>query len=313
MSKGKENPETVRRRNAQPERMRQRSAQGNQWQILNPERARENAKKSREGRGTRQGVFAEMIEKARTPIVVRSDNVALTSDWHIPFHDDDLVEKLFADAEEHGTKDIVIAGDFWDCDNVSKFNSITEADISTKMTFKGEQEEVKKMLKRVLNVFDQVYICRGNHEKRWCDLNAGAVGLKQLFEMALPGIEDGKYADRVHITSDDHLHIVQAGQEWLACHPRNFRITPLSVARDLAAKHHCNVFMAHGHGFNQGRDRSGKYICLDGGGLFDRESLEYTRETTCHPATRSGYYILEEGKLHVFEGSGMGNAGGIPV
>jgi predicted phosphodiesterase len=234
--------------------------------------------------------------------VFSSNNIALTSDWHIPFHDEVMVERLFDSAREHGTKDIAIVGDFFDCDNVSKFNSITEADQTNKITFKGECKKVGNVLKRVLNVFDHVYICRGNHEKRWSDLNGGAVGVKQLFELALPGIEDGKWHDRITITSDDHMYLNQDGRRWLLCHPKNFRITPLSVARELAGKYLSDVFMAHGHGFCQGRDRSGNFTCLDGGGLFERAALEYTRETSCHPMTCSGYYILKEGKVIPYEG-----------
>jgi hypothetical protein len=40
----------------------------------------------------------------------------------------------------------------------------------------------------------------------------------------------------------------------------------------------------------------------DGGGLFERGALDYTHETTCHPMTRSGFFILKGGELIPFEG-----------
>ena len=158
-------------------------------------------------------------------------------------------------------------------------------------------------MKRILSHFERIFICRGNHEKRWIDLNAGMMGMPQLFALIKPhNISDDNYERRVLVTSDDHINLMHKGQLWLCCHPRNFRITPLSVVRDLAANHLCNVAGFHGHAFNQGRDRSGKFRVVDGGGLFDRKALAYTRSTSCHPMTRSGFYILKDGNLIPYEG-----------
>lgn len=304
MSNGKENPLTVKARNAKPERSALRSAQGNLHQKMHPEQAHENRRKREEKIGhPQQGYYAEMIETARDPITFESDNVVLACDFHIPFHDEDLIKEMFAAAKEHGCKVLAIDGDLLDCDNVSKFNSITESEQEDRITFKGECEEAKKMFKRLLQVFDDIYICQGNHEKRWSDLNAGKVGMKQLIALCRPSnMSEDAFNARVHVTLDDHMILNHNGEKWLLCHPRNFRITPLSVARDLAAKFMMNVHMAHGHGFNQGRDRSGKFICLDGGGLYERAALEYTRQTTCHPMTRSGFYVLKQGKVIPYEG-----------
>lgn len=251
-----------------------------------------------------------MLDDARNPITIESDNIAITSDWHLPFYDNDLVIRLFDAAAEHGTTDLIIAGDFWDCDNYSKFTSMAESGSGVSQTFTGETEEVKKMLGRILKIFTNVYICRGNHEKRWIDLNAGKMGMKELFALARPSfMSEDAWDKRVTITADDHINLLQKNQKtgdmglWLCCHPRNFRITPLSVGRDLSAKHLCNVIVAHGHAFNQGRDRSGQFQVADGGGLFERSALDYTRETTCHPMTRSGFFILKNGVLIPFEGS----------
>lgn len=290
-----ENPDTVKARNAKPDRMRKRSAQGKMWESNH----RELINLRRKGERRKEGIYAQMIDDQRNPITVELDNVAITSDWHVPFTDEPLVKDLFNKCEFHGTKDIIIAGDFWDCDNYSRFTKLTST-----ASFQEEIDEVKKELKRLLAHFDHLYICRGNHEKRWCDLNAGKVGMKELFALARPSnISEYDFNKRVTITTDDHIYLIQNGQLWLCCHPKNYRITQLSVAQDLSAKHLCNVITAHGHTFRQGRDRSGQFRIAEGGGLFDRRSLDYLRETTCHPMNRSGYYILKDGELLVFEGA----------
>jgi hypothetical protein len=296
MSHGKENPATVKARNARPKRAALRSNQGTMWYKDHPEIHKERNK-------YKPGAYTLMLDEARNPLTIKSENVAITSDWHAPFYDNDLVNQLFADATEHGTTDLIIAGDMWDCDNYSKFTSMAESGMGVSQTFKGETEEVKKLMRRILMVFTNVYICRGNHCKRWIDLNAGKMGMKELFALARPSnMSEDAWDKRVHITTDDHINLIQDNETWLCCHPRNFRITPLSVARDLSAKHLCNVIVAHGHAFNQGRDRSGQFRVADGGGLFERAALDYTRETTCHPMTRSGFYILKNGTLYPYEG-----------
>jgi hypothetical protein len=297
LSHGIENPETVKARNARPDRQKKRSAQGNLWSQQHPEISREQSKTRTAKSRIRRSNYAGLIDDQRNPITVELDNVAITSDWHVPFTDEELIKTLFAACEEHGTKDLIIAGDFWDCDNYSRFTHLT-----TTASFKEEIEEVRTELKRLLAKFERIYICRGNHEKRWIDLNAGKVGMPELFTLARPPMPDHVWDERVTITSDDHIHLIHRGQLWLLCHPKNFRVIPLSVAQDLAAKNLCNVITAHGHTFRQGRDRSGRFRIAEGGGLFERAALDYQRETTCHPMTRSGFYILKDDRLIPYEG-----------
>lgn len=157
------------------------------------------------------------------------------------------------------------------------------------------------VLQMLVREFCNIYICRGNHEKRWMDIKGGFT-LRQLY--CLTGIppEDVEGNVQYHLTPDDHMHLNQAGETWLLAHPRNYRQVPLSVVRDLAAVHQMNVFGAHGHQCAQGVDRSGRYHCLDGGGMFDKRALDYLRETTTHPETKAGFYLLQDGLYRCYTG-----------
>ena len=294
---GYENPDTIKARNA-----RRRESINAHTALWKQDHREQVASQQRE-RYSKMGKFAQMIDDARDPIVFHSDNVALTCDFHVPFHNEKLLGELIDAAKANGTKDLAIDGDFLDCDNVSKFNSTTLSEETEKITFKGECIAAQGVFKQLLAHFDNIYMCQGNHEYRWCALNAGKVGMKQLMALCRPSnMSEDEFDARVHITLDDHMFMTTSKSKWMLCHPRNFRITPLSVARDLAAKYLCNIHMAHGHGFNQGRDRSGQFRVLDGGGLYERAALEYTRSATCHPMTRSGFYILKENNIIVYEG-----------
>jgi hypothetical protein len=230
----------------------------------------------------RYGREAAHIDEVFQPLMFESANCAVCPDWHIPFHDIDFFEHMLRICNEYDVRDLAIPGDFWDCDNYSRFVHLSWGE-----TFRQEIENVRDVLEILTSSFDNIYFCRGNHEKRWIDGNLGMMGMKELFYVT--GIVGG-----YKLTLDDHLVLKNQGGSWLLCHPRNFRQANLSVARDLAAKYQMNVFCAHGHQWADGKDRSGKLRLIDGGGMFDPAKLEYLRNTSTFPAVQGGFVIIQE-------------------
>lgn len=260
------------------------------------EKKKEYAKEYYRTHNKQFDTYLEELKERRNPLDIYTDAVALTCDYHVPFIDNDLMARLIDECEQLGVKKLAIGGDFWDCDNFSRFTHITPMS-----TFKDEQIAVKAVISRLLEHFDQIYICRGNHEKRWIDMSYGKLGMQELYALAIPDdMSKKEFGKRVHITDDAHMMIHFNDQKWMLCHPRNFRVTPLSVVRDLASKYLCNICGAHGHQFSQGRDRSGNFQVVDGGGIFDKNALEYLREISAYPDVRAGFYILNEGRCNAY-------------
>jgi len=231
---------------------------------------------------SRKGKYARIIDEQRNPITIKDNNILVTSDWHIPFVNWYLVTLLGSVAREYGVRTLAVIGDFWDCDNFSKFTRLTNTG-----TFADECSEVGGMLRHLTSIFDEINISRGNHEKRWLDILGGKTTIQQLYDMS-------RVTEGYRLTLDDNITLIQNGEKWLLCHPKTYRQTPLSVARDLAAVHGTHIYCGHGHQFAQGRDRSGKYHILDGGGMFDKNALDYLRETTTHPETVPGFYLIQD-------------------
>lgn len=304
----KESKESVKRRNAQPERAKKRQAQGNIYMKTHPDRTAEYRKRSKQ----KHGSMAEMVLQARDPLTFTTGDICLACDFHIPFQDEALIDYMIDVCEDYGIKELAIDGDFFDCDNLSSFNSIVESELDYTITWNGEKKEVQKMLVKLLRHFDTIYMCSGNHENRWVAITGGKGGFKGMIKEVMPEnitIED--YRKRVKVTIDTHMILnhkwfdeygEEQVQEWLLCHPRNFSILPLRVSRDLAARYLKNIHMAHGHNLYKGHDRSGKFICLDGGGLFDKDALAYASRISTHPAMKSGFYLLVNGEPIQFEG-----------
>lgn len=265
-------------------RIKQQSAKGNLWQKNHPEECAARMRRNR-AVSALDGEYAADITHQRTPIDIDSDCCIVASDVHVPFHDLALLDLMFRVADEQGIKTLCVPGDFWDCDNFSMWTRTTVT-----QSFAQEKDNVRAVLLELKEHFDKIYFSRGNHEMRWINLNKGMMGMEDLF--GLTRIHSG-----YKVTMDDHMHVFQEGQAWRLCHPRNYSQIPLSVARELAIKHQCNIAAGHSHVMAQGRDKSGTFTVADTGGLYHRESLDYLRDTTRHPMTNSGFYVLEHNKL----------------
>ncbi len=240
-----------------------------------------------------------------------SDRILLTSDWHIPFHKSEYVDLLYYIAEELNIKDIAVIGDFWDCDNYSHYTSF---DIG--VTFQNELANVGKELKRLVDAFDGVYLCVGNHEARFLAANATQFAnghLKYQQMMNLTGVTEG-------YTVTDNRWMLLNG-EWRLTHPKNYNTKKLSVANRLADRYRMNIVNTHGHytaGTPPGnalmkpathivRDRDtgaeiDAFKVCDIGGLFDKSKLEYlTLWDTTYPTLQPGIAIYDHGEVTVID------------
>ena len=261
-------------------RIAQQGIKGNLWSRMHPgyDSARMKEYRRKYGREARR-----LIDESFNPLTVKSGAICVAADWHIPFYDAPFAHYMVDVCKEFGVNEMAVPGDFWDCDNYSKFVHLGWRD-----TFKQEIEEVRTVLEWLLTEFDAVYLCRGNHEKRWIDGNYGLMGMEELFALLRV---NGNYK----VTLDDSIRLESGGKKWLLAHPRNFRQTKLSVAGSLASKYHMNVLSAHGHQWAQGQDTSGIYDLVDAGGLFDPHALEYLRMTNTYPVVQGGFYIIVDG------------------
>ena len=231
-----------------------------------------------------------LIERSFNPMTIKNGAIAVAADWHVPFYDRNLAAELIITCEEYGIEELAIPGDLWDCDNYSRF-----VHLGWRECFRAEIDEVRKVMLVLLEHFDHIYCCRGNHEKRWIDGNFGMMGMRELF--TLLELPSKSYS----VTLDDNMDLVSGGKKWLLAHPRNFRQMPLSVARVLANKYHMNICTAHGHQWEQGISTGGHYDLIDAGGMFNPYALEYLRQTNTYPAVQGGFYLIIDGKAIPFK------------
>ena len=167
---------------------------------MHPDRAAEYKKRYKE----KKGKFAEQLINARAPLKFIAGDICLACDFHIPCHDDALIDYMISVCKDLNIKKIAIDGDFLSCDNLSIFTSTTESNSPITITWKAEKDEGRKMMTRLLEWFEEIYICAGNHENRIIALTGGKEGFLEIIHAIMPeNITTLDYRRRVHATIDD--------------------------------------------------------------------------------------------------------------
>ncbi len=211
-----------------------------------------------------------------------SDSVLITSDWHIPHYDKEMLSLLLNTAEENNTRKLIIAGDFLNLDIISRFTKR-----ETPITIDEELEEAKKVINLLLTRFNDITLIPGNHERRIISRLQTPLSFSAFFKMI---IND----ERVKTVENDFILLDTKIGTFRICHPGNYSKVKLSVAVQLADLYHQHIIAGHSHNFGFTFSRSGKFLCFDSGGLFDEDKIDYIKDTTTHPSWAQGFILLKE-------------------
>jgi hypothetical protein len=222
------------------------------------------------------------------PMTLPMDDYAICSDVHAPFHSEEWVNRFLTTARQFGIRKAIVVGDLLDCAFASKWYS------DDKRTLDAELDMVKPVFEGLDGAFDKIYWSRGNHENRVGMRTDGVVQLKHLGPVFAGDLWDRK----ITYSCYDKFYIED---KWMLVHPKSYRQTIVSVAKDLAAKYHRNVINTHGHFVGMGFDRSARFLCVDLGGLFDVGKIDYVGlDTSTHPAWGNGFGLIKDGKFWHF-------------
>ena len=205
----------------------------------------------------------------------------ITSDWHLPYLDETLFDKLLEIRKKTKLSTLIIGGDFIDLPMFSTFADAYEH----KGQFRGDKDTVRRVLETLVKNFDEIYITVGNHCLRWVKFLQYEVDMKDLYDMI--------FVNRKIKVSD--YAMMKIGN-WRITHPKNYSIFFGKVGRDLAEKFHENICYAHGHQMGITFDRSGDYIVVATGGLVDQARVDYSSYLdTTHPKWQTGFVVLKGG------------------
>jgi len=225
---------------------------------------------------------------------ITSSNLAIISDLHLPYIHIPFTLYFMDIAREHGCKELLIAGDMFDQAMFSVFKS------SLKSTWEQESKGVEKCLLMLLEQFDKITIIMGNHDARLLRLLNYEL---QFTDVVCMVMQDA----RLHISQRPMAMINPGPEQWMVSHPKSYRQISGQVGKDMAAKHLCHQVITHGHLTCHTFDRSGRFHCIDIGGLVHYEKCEYVmQQLTTHPKWVNGFLLLLDNEPLLFTGLDKG-------
>jgi hypothetical protein len=217
-------------------------------------------------------------------MLLPTENLAIVSDVHIPYHDEVLLAHVLREAHDYKVETIVWLGDLMDMPTYSSWGNL---DKST--TFLREKHIVRKTLERVAELgFKQVW-SSGNHENRLFRKNDFTFGMEDL--AGLCGLTS--LIDSGRLLTSDNPTLDAFGGRWMLTHPAQYGSTPLVVPGKLATRFQQNVMSAHAHHYGMGMDETGMFTVVETGGLFKPQYHQYIQhQVTAHRAWVQGFWLL---------------------
>jgi hypothetical protein len=243
--------------------------------------------------------MAVVLDRPITMDVRKDGPGAITADWHIPLTNFNLVNEFLDHAIDIGaTNWLGIAGDFWNQDFFSQFD-FKQADAD----FPRELFAGSEVIRRVLEVFDQVVLTYGNHDARMLKVIRYAVDFETTMKWCFRDLEP-ELLKRIKVSNLDYFCVDTPRGQYRLAHPRAYNAVALTNARKLAAKHHAHIITGHSHHTAIGHDVSGKFTVAEIGGFFDADKTQYLQRSTTFPVWQNGYgFIAGDGYL-IVEGQG---------
>lgn len=216
-----------------------------------------------------------------------SDSVLITSDWHIPHYDKEMLSLLLNTAKENNTQELIIAGDLLNLDIISRY-----VNRDAPVTIDEELREAREVINILLEQFNKITVIPGNHERRIISRLQTPLSFSAFFNMITSD-------ERVKTVENDFILLDTAIGIFRVCHPGNYSKVKLSVAVQLADLYHQHIIAGHSHNFGFTFSRSGKFLCFDCGGLFDEDKIEYIKDTTTHPSWEQGFILLKQNEKEI--------------
>ena len=248
------------------------------WPII----ARESTRLDYIERQSSKDIYADFVN-------IKSKNIIVAHDPHIPYHYPEIIEKMLLLAERFNIKDLAIVGDFIDNKSLARFK---KSDTGEKLSY--ELSAATNILELLFETFDKIYYSMGNHEARFFHLFEGNVKVNQLKNLIYTAISGKKLI----ITK---YHYLTLNNKWRLTHPKNYSRIPPQIERRLAEKYHMHIIGAHGHLFGMSTDISGDYLTLQIGGLSDPDRTWYIKEKdTTHPKWTPGFWMIRNDVIYPF-------------
>ena len=215
----------------------------------------------------------------------------IAGDVHVNTVNTEFMRRPLQIAEEYLDKPrrFMLAGDFLNADSFSGYESVYPTP-----SFGKELAAARAFLDMYLKVFDEVWIFVGNHDLRVTRRTNTAIMPEDLMKMI-------SHDPRIKVSHFGHAVVDTPRGEYRISHGSEYSIQQLNIADQMAQKYAQNIILWHEHHSSIGLDRFKRHVIVNGGGLFDSNSMAYTQiEDNKKARMANGFVLLRGGYPYVF-------------
>lgn len=225
----------------------------------------------------------------KLPLVLDLHQCIVSSDFHTPGENEKAVQALIQYATKHKIKHMIIGGDFWNQDSVSRWELKDPS-----MSLPYEIERGLKLIER-LTKHMKLYFVRGNHDVRMCKVINYALSYSEWMK----SIVGNKFGKSVFVTDFDYAYLNSSGTKFRVCHPDMYSRVKGSQVGMIAHDLQENVIMGHQHFFSVSTNKTGRYICIDSGCMCDPKKFLYKNASTSKcPEWENAFLHIKGGRVH---------------
>lgn len=215
----------------------------------------------------------------------------ITADWHLPFYNRELAEKIIPLCKKHGITKHLIVGDFFDELAFSKF---VDYERLTWAEEKGYAREVGEIL---FAEFNETRFLMGNHDNRLFKLMMGKGDPMTVWEEVFLKAANDKW-----VSLYNHCFLTSGGRRWFITHPDSGGITPAWLKRRKEKYPDCSIMGAHSHKYMNIQDGSADYRLVALPGMQDNLKIGWKqRRDDTDYLWSMGFAIIRDGIHHVFD------------
>ncbi len=219
------------------------------------------------------------------------DDFMVIGDVQLPTTDYDFATLPAMIAKKHLKKSrkLIIAGDFYNMDAWSKYPSLISSP-----SWVQEKLSAQNLLTIYSQVFDEIWMLTGNHERRILEKLEGQFDINDVLSASLP-------SGKVKATVLDRCTVNTSKGKYTIVHGDNYSKKQLSNADEWAQKFQSHVISHHEHHAAMGLDKYDRYFIINNGGLFDQAKMSYVqlKTNTCAGMSQA-FTLIKRGYPYLF-------------
>lgn len=213
------------------------------------------------------------------------EDFMVVGDVQLPTTDYDFATLPAMIAKKHlkKTRRLIIGGDFYNMDAWSKYKSVIPIP-----SWINEKEAARNLLTIYSQVFDEIWMISGNHERRLLEHLDGQWDIQDVLTASLP-------SGHVKATVLDRCTVNTSQGKYTVLHGDNYSKKPLNNADEWCQKFQSHIISNHEHHAAIGMDRFDRYFMVNAGGLFDQNKMSYVQSKSNTMANMSKGFVMVKG------------------